>query len=136
MSATSATGSSRRLAEAIAKFEFTSLHHPVTQFSDFSENRSKSARVRAICYYAWTRRAAPGEVSEGRQRRRRTGCVPRNERCLRLPGPRPMSASRRCSPTVRKATLAGSISPGWHRRMRGTQSKERPAIRFVPHIHQ
>ena len=22
------------------------LHHPVTQFSDFSENRSKSARVR------------------------------------------------------------------------------------------
>ena len=29
----------------------------VPQFSDISENRSKSTRVRAICVYAWTRRA-------------------------------------------------------------------------------
>ena len=32
------------------------LHHPVPQFSDLSENRSKSARVRAICDHAWTQR--------------------------------------------------------------------------------
>jgi hypothetical protein len=35
-------------AEHNRRFEFTSLHHPVRQFSDLSENRSKSARVRAI----------------------------------------------------------------------------------------
>ena len=38
------------------QFESHPLHHPVRQFSDFSENRSKSARVRAICDHAWTRR--------------------------------------------------------------------------------
>ena len=32
------------------------IHHPVRQFSDLSENRSKSARVRAICNRPWTRR--------------------------------------------------------------------------------
>ena len=32
------------------------LHHPVPQFSDLSENRSESARVRAICNHAWTQR--------------------------------------------------------------------------------
>jgi hypothetical protein len=31
---------------------------PVRQFLYFSENRSKSARVRAICDYAWTRRTS------------------------------------------------------------------------------
>ena len=31
-------------------FEFIPLHHPVPQFSDVSENRSKFARVRAISY--------------------------------------------------------------------------------------
>jgi hypothetical protein len=40
------------------EFEFAPLHHPVPQFSDVSENRGKSARVRAICDRAWTRRAA------------------------------------------------------------------------------
>ena len=34
----------------------SAIHHPVRQFSDLSENRSKSARVRAICNHAWTRR--------------------------------------------------------------------------------
>ena len=31
-------------------------HRPVPRFSDILENRSKSARVRAICDHAWTRR--------------------------------------------------------------------------------
>jgi hypothetical protein len=39
------------------QFEFTPLHHPVPQFSDLSENRSKSARLRVICDHAWTQRA-------------------------------------------------------------------------------
>jgi hypothetical protein len=30
------------------EFKSILLHHPVTQYSDFSENRSNSARVRAI----------------------------------------------------------------------------------------
>jgi len=34
--------------------EFTSLHHSVHRASHFLENRSKSARVRAICDCAWT----------------------------------------------------------------------------------
>jgi len=34
------------------------IHHPVRWVSAFSENRSKSARVRAICDRAWTRRAS------------------------------------------------------------------------------
>ena len=40
-------------------------HHPVLQFLYFSENRSKFARVRAICDCAWTRRAAPGGADRG-----------------------------------------------------------------------
>ena len=40
------------------KFESTPLHHPVPQFSDVSDNRSKSARLRAICDRERTRRAA------------------------------------------------------------------------------
>ena len=35
------------------------LHHPVPQFSHVSENRSKSARVGAICDRAWTQRTSP-----------------------------------------------------------------------------
>ena len=38
------------------RFKSLLPHHPVRQFSDLSENRSKSARVRAICDHAWTRR--------------------------------------------------------------------------------
>ena len=41
-------------------FESTPLHHPVLQSSDLSENRSKSARVRAICDHAWTQRTHIG----------------------------------------------------------------------------
>jgi hypothetical protein len=43
-------------AEGSREFKSPSLHHPDRQFSDLSENRSKSARVRAICNHAWTRR--------------------------------------------------------------------------------
>jgi len=35
------------------EFESTSLHHSVRHFSQFSENRSQSARVRAICDHVW-----------------------------------------------------------------------------------
>ena len=38
----------------VPEVRIRSLHHPVRQFSDLSENRSKSARVRAICNHAWT----------------------------------------------------------------------------------
>ena len=38
------------------EFEFTPLRQTVLQFSDIPENQSKSARVRAICNHAWTRR--------------------------------------------------------------------------------
>ena len=38
------------------------FHHPFPQFLDFSDNRSKSARLRAICDSAWTRRAAPAAL--------------------------------------------------------------------------
>jgi len=45
-------------SKAAREFEFTLLRQRVSKFSDISENRSKSARVRAICDEAWTRRAA------------------------------------------------------------------------------
>jgi hypothetical protein len=38
------------------------IHHPVPKVSDLSDNRSKSARLRAICNCAWTRRAAPAAL--------------------------------------------------------------------------
>ena len=47
------------------EFKSLLLHHPVHQFLYFSENRSKFARVRAICDCAWTRRAAPGGADRG-----------------------------------------------------------------------
>jgi hypothetical protein len=43
----------------------SAIHHPVSQFSDVSENRSTSARVRAICDHAWTQKAAPAALIEG-----------------------------------------------------------------------
>jgi hypothetical protein len=48
--------------EGSRRFKSAPLHHPVLQFSDLWENRSKSARVRAICDCAWTRRAAPAAL--------------------------------------------------------------------------
>jgi len=38
------------------QFKSTLLHHPVSRFSEIPENRSKSARARAIRDRAWTRR--------------------------------------------------------------------------------
>jgi hypothetical protein len=38
------------------RFESILLHHPIRQFLYLSENRSKSARVRVICYRERTRR--------------------------------------------------------------------------------
>jgi hypothetical protein len=48
------------------EFESISLHHPVSKFSDISENRSKSARLHAICdglrdFNAYMRDARTGE---------------------------------------------------------------------------
>ena len=34
--------------EGSRRFKSAPLHHPVSKFSDISENRSKSARVRAL----------------------------------------------------------------------------------------
>ena len=48
------------------------LHHTVLHFSDISENRSQSARERAICDDAWTRRASPAALI-GRIRRNLSG---------------------------------------------------------------
>ncbi len=45
----------RRRSEG-REFKSIPLHHPIPRFSDISENRSKSARVRAIYDHAWTRR--------------------------------------------------------------------------------
>ena len=42
--------------EGSRRFKSAPLHHPVHQFSGVSENRLKSARVRAIFDCAWTRR--------------------------------------------------------------------------------
>ena len=39
------------------RFKSLLLHTSVSRFLEMSENRSKSARVRAICNRAWTRRA-------------------------------------------------------------------------------
>jgi hypothetical protein len=39
--------------EGSRRFKSAPLHHTVRQFLYFSENRSKSARVRAVCDYAW-----------------------------------------------------------------------------------
>jgi hypothetical protein len=47
------------------EFKSILLHHPVPQFSDLSENRSKSARVRAIFDCAWTRRTALAALFAG-----------------------------------------------------------------------
>ena len=47
-----------RIPKESRRFESTPLHHPVPRFSEISENRSKSARVRAICDRAWTQRAS------------------------------------------------------------------------------
>src|SRR5208337_4094279 len=38
------------------QFKSVLLHISVSRFLEMSENRSKSARVRAICAHAWTRR--------------------------------------------------------------------------------
>ena len=38
------------------------IHHSVSQFSHISENRPKSARVRAICDQSWTRRRSLAAV--------------------------------------------------------------------------
>ena len=43
----------------VLKFKSLLLHHSVSRFPDIAENRSKSARVRAICDRARTRRMAP-----------------------------------------------------------------------------
>src|SRR5260370_18927243 len=40
------------------EFKSLRLHHPVSRLSDIAENRSKSARVRAICDRARTQRAS------------------------------------------------------------------------------
>jgi hypothetical protein len=47
------------------QFESILLRHPVTQFSDFSENRSKSARVRAISYQRMDRESGSGGINWG-----------------------------------------------------------------------
>ena len=59
------TNAERARNPASRRLKFAPLHHPASKFSDISENRSKSARVRAICDEAWTRRAVPGAPIRG-----------------------------------------------------------------------
>jgi hypothetical protein len=51
--------------EGSQRFKSAPLGHPVIQFSDISENCSKSARVRAICDRAWTQRTGSGGADSG-----------------------------------------------------------------------
>src|SRR5208337_283115 len=41
------------------QFKSVLLHISVSRFLEMSENRSKSARVRAICDHGWSRRTPP-----------------------------------------------------------------------------
>ena len=43
------TNAERARNPASRRLKFAPLHHPASKCSDISENRSKSARVRAIC---------------------------------------------------------------------------------------
>jgi hypothetical protein len=50
------------------QFKSTLLHHPISRFSDISENRSKTTRVRAIYECARTGRTSPAaRIGEIRQ---------------------------------------------------------------------
>jgi len=103
--------------EGYLRFKSNSLHHPVSQFSDLSENRSKSARVRAICDHAWTQRT-PSAPEFAESSRTYPGAIWLFHRCRHCgkhfgkisPDGRPVERSMQASAELSDAAAVHSAS--------------------------